>query len=118
CREASVPAPARALDRVERAGADVFDLACPSNGRLRLRHPPVTACRTLAERLSELAAALTGTNDELDALAVRALGAAADVEACLDPGELERVVWTEPDAMAWAPIDVSRSLRERLWDGG
>ena len=33
---------------------------------------------------------------------------AAQVEACLEPGPLERVVWAEPDAIAWAPVDVSR----------
>jgi ATP-dependent DNA helicase DinG len=118
CREAAVPAPARALDRVERAGADLFDIVCPASGRLRLRQPPVPECRALADRLSELAAALADENDELDALAARALGAVMDVEACLDPGELERVVWAEPDAVAWAPIDVSRPLRERLWETG
>ncbi len=91
---------------------------CPGTGRTSLRRPPVLAFRALAERLSELAAALSGENDELDALATRALGAVLDVEACLDPGELERVVWAEPDAVAWAPVDVSRPLRERLWDGG
>jgi ATP-dependent DNA helicase DinG len=118
CREASVPAPARALDRVERAAGHLFDEVCPGTGRTRLRQPPVLAFRALAERLSELAAALSGENDELDALAARALGAVLDVQACLDPGELERVVWAEPDAVAWAPVDVSRPLRERLWDDG
>ena len=118
CREASVPAPARALDRVERAGAELFDAVCPASGRLRLRQPPVGVCRALADRLSELASALAGENDELDALAARALAAVADARACLDPGELERVVWAEPDAVAWAPIDVSRPLRERLWESG
>jgi ATP-dependent DNA helicase DinG len=118
CREGSVPAPARALDRVERAGADLFHAVCPGTGRVRLRRPPVSICRTLSERLAELAAALKGQNDELDALAARALAAVGDVEACADPGELERVVWAEPDAVAWAPIDVSRPLRERLWDTG
>jgi ATP-dependent DNA helicase DinG len=118
CRQAAVPVPARALDRVERASAGLLGAVCPPSGRLRLRQPPVVACRTLAERLSELAVALEGTNDELDALAARALAAAEDVRACLDPGELERVVWAEPDAVAWAPIDVSRPLRERLWDAG
>jgi ATP-dependent DNA helicase DinG len=27
-------------------------------------------------------------------------------------------VWAEPDAVAWAPVDVSAELRERLWDNG
>ena len=118
CRESSVPVPARALDRVERAGTELFDDVCPGSGRLRLRRPPVSLCRSLAERLAELSSSLAGENDELDALAARALAAVADVEACADPGELERVVWAEPDAVAWAPIDVSRPLRERLWDAG
>jgi ATP-dependent DNA helicase DinG len=118
CREASVPLPARALDRVERAGGDLFDAVCPPIGRTRLRRPPVSTCRALAERLAELASALAGENDELDALAARASQAVADVESCADPGELERVVWAEPDAVAWAPIDVSRRLREQLWDSG
>ncbi|HST24422.1 MAG TPA: ATP-dependent DNA helicase [Gaiellaceae bacterium] len=118
CREALVPTPVRALDRVERAADGVFDAVCPGAGRLRLRRPPVPAFRALAERLGELAAALSGHTDELDALEARALHAVADIEACLDPGELERVVWAEPEAVAWAPIDVSRPLRERLWDDG
>ena len=118
CREANVPAPARPLDRVERAGTDLFDEVCPASGRARLRRPPVALCRALAKRLAELSSALTGENDELDALAARALQSIADVEACADPGELDRVVWAEPDAVAWAPIDVSRPLRERLWDTG
>jgi ATP-dependent DNA helicase DinG len=118
CREADVATPARALDRVLRAGDDVLEAVCPVSGRARLRQPPVSVLRTLAERLTELASALAGENDELDALAARALASVADVEACLDPGELERVVWAEPDALAWAPVDVSRPLRERLWDAG
>jgi ATP-dependent DNA helicase DinG len=118
CREASVPTPARALDRVERAAGELFDAVCPGTGRVRLRQPPVVVFRALAERLAELASALAGENDELDALAARAAGAVADVHACLDPGELERVVWAEPDAVAWAPVDVSRPLCERLWDAG
>jgi len=118
CREANLPTPVRALDRVERAGADLFDAVCPTTGRLRVRRPPVPVFRALGERLGELAAALSGHTDELDALEARTLNAVADLESCLDPGELERVVWAEPDAVAWAPIDVSRPLRERLWDGG
>lgn len=118
CRETSVPVPARALDRAERAGTDLFDAVCPASGRLRLRRPPVSICRALSERLAGLSEALTGQNDELDALAGRTLGMVADIEACADPGELERVVWAEPDAVAWAPIDVSRPLRERLWEAG
>jgi ATP-dependent DNA helicase DinG len=118
CREASVPTPARVLDRIERAAGELFDAVCPGLGRVRLRQPPLLVFRALAERLTELASALSGENDELDALAARALAAVTNVGACLDPGELERVVWAEPDAVAWAPVDVSRPLRERLWDVG
>src|SRR5262249_4313122 len=118
CREASVPTPVRALDRAERAGADLFDAVCPPSGRTRLRRPPVLQCQALAERLTELASALAGENDELDALAARALLGVVDVQACVDPGGLERVVWAESGAVAWAPLDVSRRLRERLWDAG
>jgi ATP-dependent DNA helicase DinG len=118
CRETNVPVPARALDRVERAGNRLLDAVCPASGRTRLRRPPVTECRELVERLGELSGALMGENDELDVLAARAMQVAFDVEACSDPGELERVVWAEPDAVAWAPIDVSRPLRDRLWEAG
>ena len=118
CREANMPIPARALDRAERAGDDLFTAVCPASGRVRLRRPPDRECQALAERLTDLAAALSGENDELDALAGRALSGALDVQACADPGELERVVWAEPAAVAWAPVDVSRPLRERLWEGG
>jgi ATP-dependent DNA helicase DinG len=107
-----------AAKRACRILPDLLEAVCPSAGRVRLRRPPVAPCRALAERLAELSSALAGESDELDALAARALHAAADVEACSDPGELERVVWAEPDAVAWAPIDVSRPLRERLWDTG
>ena len=37
---------------------------------------------------------------------------------CLELGELDRVVWAEPDALVWAPVDVSSELRDRLWDDG
>src|SRR5207245_6597021 len=74
CRQANVPAPARALDRLERAGADLFAAVCPAAGRMRLRQPPIAACRALAERLSQLAAAPAGNHDQLDAPAAAALG--------------------------------------------
>ncbi|HZR93789.1 MAG TPA: ATP-dependent DNA helicase [Gaiellaceae bacterium] len=118
CRQAGVPSPARQLDRVERAAASLLGAVCPQAGRLRLRRPPRAPLRALAQRLVELAASLAGRGDELDSLAGRALATAADAEACLDPGELERVVWAEPDTVVWAPVDVSRELRERLWDVG
>jgi ATP-dependent DNA helicase DinG len=118
CREALKPVPARALDRMERAGAALLQAVAPPSGRSRLREPPLAPGRALAERLGQLAEALAGRGDELDALAGRALSVAHDVEACLEPGDLERVVWAEPDVLAWAPVDIARQLREQLWESG
>ncbi len=61
---------------------------------------------------------LHGRGEELDLLARRTLAVVAEVEACLEPDPLARVVWAEPDAVAWAPVDVSAELRKRLWDEG
>jgi ATP-dependent DNA helicase DinG len=118
CLEAGVPVPTRALDRVRRAGGALIRSVAPPVGRRRLREPPLAKGRTLVQRLSELADALAGANDELDLLTLRARGAAANAQACLDADELDRVVWAEPGALSWAPVDVSRRLREALWEGG
>ncbi|HEU0305039.1 MAG TPA: ATP-dependent DNA helicase, partial [Gaiellaceae bacterium] len=118
CLEAGMPPPARALDRVRRAGAALVRSVAPRAGRRRLREPPLVKGRALAERLAELADTLAGANDELDLLALRARGAAANTLACLDSDGLDRVVWAEPGALGWAPVDVSRRLREALWEGG
>ena len=72
----------------------------------------------LGDALAALALELQGHGEELDGLARRSLLAAAQVEALLDPDEQERVVWAEPGAVAWAPVDVSAELRERLWEDG
>ncbi len=106
------------LDRVEHSGAAVFAAVCPSSGRVRIREAPVGLCRALEERLTELSQSLAGRGDDLDALAARALALASTSAAFLDTGDLDRVVWSEPDALVWAPVDVSRELRERLWDTG
>jgi ATP-dependent DNA helicase DinG len=118
CREAAVPAPGRALDRVERAGERLLRGVAPPLGRRRLREPPATELGLLVDGLTALAAELHGQGEDLDGLSRRSLEAAAQVEACLEPGEHDRVVWAEPDAVAWAPVDVSSELRERLWDDG
>jgi ATP-dependent DNA helicase DinG len=118
CLEAGMPVPVRALDRVRRAGAALVRSVAPPAGRRRLREPPLTKGRALAERLTDLADALAGVNDELDLLALRARGAAANALACLETDELDRVVWAQPGALGWAPVDVSRRLREALWEGG
>ena len=118
CREANESVPARQLDRVEQAGERLLRAVSPHAGRRRLREIPVESALVLVDALAALANALDGRGEGLDQLARRALGTAAEVEACLEPGELERVVWAEPDAVAWAPVDVSSELRERLWDDG
>jgi ATP-dependent DNA helicase DinG len=118
CRESSVPVPARALDRVDAAGLRLLAAVGPAAGRRRLREVPAEPARTLAVRLRELAAALTGKKDEVDAVAARALRLAADVDACLEPDDGNRVVWAEPDLLAWAPVDVGGALSELLWGAG
>jgi ATP-dependent DNA helicase DinG len=118
CREAERPLPARALDRVERAGERLLRSVAPPSGRRRIRELPPEIALVLVDALGDLATALHGEGEELDALSRRALAAAGDVEACLETGGVERVVWSEPDAVAWAPVDVSGELRERLWDDG
>jgi ATP-dependent DNA helicase DinG len=118
CREAQKPVPGRPLDRVERSGERLLRAVAPPSGRKRLRETPAEPALVLIDALSDLADALHGEGEDLDALSRRALGVAAQVEACLEPSALERVVWAEPDALAWAPVDVSSELRERLWEDG
>jgi ATP-dependent DNA helicase DinG len=118
CREAAKPPPARVLDRLERAGERLLRAVAPPTGRRRLRELPPGAAAPLVGALEDLADALHGEGDELDALARRALAAAAQVEACAAPDADDRVAWAERDAVAWAPVDVSRELRERLWEDG
>jgi ATP-dependent DNA helicase DinG len=118
CREASEPVPGRALDRVERAGDRLLRAVAPPAGRRRLRAVPADPVALLVDALATLADELHGHGEDLDALSRRALATAAQVEALLEPDELERVVWSEPDTVAWAPVDVSEALRERLWEEG
>ncbi len=118
CREAQKTLPARQLDRVERTGDRLLRAVAPPAGRRRLREVPPEPALVLIDALGDLAVALQGEGEELDLLARRAIGMSAQVEACVEPAELERVVWSEPDALAWAPVDVAVELRERLWDEG
>jgi ATP-dependent DNA helicase DinG len=118
CREAQKPVPGRQVDRVERAGDRLLRAVAPPAGRKRLRETPAEPALVLVDALHDLADALNGQGEDLDGLSRRALGMALQVEACLEPSSLERVVWAEPDALAWAPIDVSSELRERLWEDG
>jgi ATP-dependent DNA helicase DinG len=118
CREAAVPLPARALDRIDRAGERLLRAVAPPVGRRRLRDPPAEPVALLAAALAALADELHGSSEDLDALSRRALSTAVQVETFLEPDPLDRVVWAEPDAVAWAPVDVAGALRERLWDDG
>ena len=79
---------------------------------------PPSRSTLLAAALVSLADELQGRGEELDVLARRTLAVVAEVEACLEPDPLTRVVWAEPEAVAWAPVDVSGELRERLWGEG
>jgi ATP-dependent DNA helicase DinG len=117
CREAAVPAPARALDRVEGAGRLLLAAVSPPAGRRRLREVPTEPVEALAAHLVALAEVLEGGRDELDAVAARALRLAADAAACLED-DPNRVIWAEPDLLAWAPVDVGGALTELLWDAG
>ncbi|HET8606816.1 MAG TPA: ATP-dependent DNA helicase [Gaiellaceae bacterium] len=118
CREAQVPAPAAAIDRVERAADRLLRTVAPASGRRRLREPPLEPGLVLVDALVSLDAALQGGGEELDALAKRALRLVHDVEGCLDTAGGDVVVWAEPDAVAWAPVDVSDELRRLLWRDG
>jgi ATP-dependent DNA helicase DinG len=118
CRTGVEPVPGRALDRVGRAGDRLLRAVAPVAGRRRLREPPERELRLLGDALAGLAGELHGRNDELDGLSRRALETAALVEACVEPGDHDRVVWAEPEAVAWAPVDVSRELHDRLWEDG
>ncbi len=118
CREAQRPLPARQIDRVERTGEKLLRAVAPASGRKRLREVPAEPALVLIDALGDLAGALQGQGEDLDALGRRALAVAGEVERCLELGELDRVVWAEPDGLVWAPVDVSAELRERLWEDG
>ncbi len=118
CREHQRVVPARPLDRVERSCERLLRAVAPPSGRRRLREVPPEPALVLIDALGDLSVALHGEGEELDALSRRALAAAGEVEACLETDVSERVVWAEPDAVVWAPVDVSGELRERLWEDG
>src|SRR6185437_1179611 len=73
CRDAQQALPARALDRIERAGERLLRTVAPPNGRRRLRQPPREPFELLASALADLAAELSGAGEELDGLGRRAL---------------------------------------------
>ena len=118
CREAQRPLPARAARsrRAHRRAAAARGRAAV--GRKRLREVPAEPALVLIDALGDLAAALHGAGRGSRRARAPLARRRREVEACLEPGEPERVVWAEPDALAWAPVDVSAELRERLWDDG
>jgi ATP-dependent DNA helicase DinG len=118
CRESQRPFPARQTERAERSGERLIRAVAPPSGRRRVRALAPEAALVLIDALSDLSDALQGQGEELDALSRRALATAGEVEACLESDGPERVVWAEPDALAWAPVDVSQELEERLWEDG
>jgi ATP-dependent DNA helicase DinG len=118
CREAGRPLPATAVDRAACAGDELLARVAPPSGRRRVREAPVKLGRLFADALQMLAEALSGGGEELDAVARRSLELAAAVEKCLETDLPERVVWSEPGALAWAPVEVGPRLRELLWDDG
>ncbi len=117
-REGGETLPARALDRVERGGQRLLRAVAPPSGRKRLRDPPATEAALLADALDALADELHGGGDDLDALSRRAAATAGETRALLEARALDRVVWAEPDAVAWAPVDVASQLDDRLWGDG
>jgi ATP-dependent DNA helicase DinG len=120
CRESSRIPPARPLAELDRAGERFVSAFDPGTGRRRLTAADQERLEehglALASALGTLAAALTGTGEDGDALARRALLAAEDVESCLAVDDPDRVSWAERGAVCWAPVDVSGLLRESLWE--
>ncbi len=120
-RERGQAAPVRLLSEIERLGAAIIEALAPERGRKRLREPDVDVClddaAELAALLGRLADGLAGTSEDADALARRSLGVARDLETCMKL-DSDTVVWAEQGAVAWAPVDVSESLREAIWDTG
>jgi ATP-dependent DNA helicase DinG len=118
CRDGVEALPARALDRMERAGERLLAVVAPSAGRRRLREFPAQDALQLTDALGLLADEVHGRGEGLDLIAQRARSLAAQIGLCMESEGTERVVWAEPDAVAWAPVDVSHELRRRLWADG
>jgi ATP-dependent DNA helicase DinG len=119
-REKGETAPARLLDEIERAGAEVMDAVHPERGRRRLGPADVDAALDLVvgltAALGALSDALAAGGDEADLLARRALTMAADLDASFEL-DADHVSWAEQGAISWAPVDVAGVLREALWGG-
>ena len=110
------------LDRVEGEARRLLSTLAPREGRHRLGEHEIDrggeAGAHTSQLLDELGRSLNGVNEELDGLARRAFSMADDVETCLAQDEPGTVAWAEPGQLQWARVDVSRVLRESLWDEG
>ena len=119
CRESGTTIPARALAEIDAAAEELLGGLDTGRGRRRLTEREVEAAlepaSALAGGLEHLAEALHGAGEDEDALARRALGAVDDLDACLAVGDPNAVSWAEQGALAWAPVDLSHLLREKLW---
>ncbi len=120
-RERGQQAPIRLLGDLERDVAAVVADLDPGRGRRRLGAgdvaPAVDLARAVGQGLGRLAENLAGSGEEADALARRALSAARDLDACMEPAP-DIVVWAEQGAVVWAPVDVAEVLRDSLWESG
>jgi ATP-dependent DNA helicase DinG len=120
CRERARAVPARALDAIDRKGEELLSGLDPGRGRRRLTAADAEAgsapAAALAAALVQLADALRGGGEDLDQLARRALATVDDLGACLAVEDEDAVSWAEQGALAWAPVDVSKTLRDILWE--
>ncbi len=120
-RERGQEPPGRLLAELERLGYAVLSALDSGRGRRRLVAadvaPTLDDALALGAVLGRLAESLAGSGEDADALGRRALAAARDLEACMEPAP-DIVVWAEHGAVAWAPVDVADALRESLWESG
>jgi ATP-dependent DNA helicase DinG len=120
-REREERAPERLLDEIEELGREVIDRLDPGRGRRRLGESDVDtvvdAGTALGVALQRLAEHLSGAGEDADSLARRSRAVDADLAACLELAD-GLVSWSEPGALAWAPVDVADVLREALWENG
>lgn len=115
-RETRVPS--SLAERLESAAERLVAGVAPPNGRQRIRVAPRDNGLALIDLLERFAERVAGGGEELDLVAVRARVLATHVAACLDVDRPDRVVWAEPGALAYAPVDVAEQLRESLWEEG
>jgi ATP-dependent DNA helicase DinG len=121
-RETETAPPGRTLADVETSGNQLVAAFDPGAGRRRLTAADgdelELLCGRLSRALGDLTGELAGLTEEADALARRAVALRIDIEACAAFDDPDRVAWAESGALAWAPVDVSETLREEVWGAG